>query len=219
MSKAPFQGSPQDRADYIQKRLHVLYPSPPIPLDHKDAFTLLVAVVLSARNTDKKVNQVTPRLFGELGDTPKALSQADTADIQAIIKPCGLSETKAKAIKELSTILFKQHNSTVPCDAKQLEALPGVGEKTAAVVLSQAFNIPAFPVDTHIFRLAHRWGLSEGKTPSKVSADLKKLFPAKQWNPLHLQMIYYGREHCPARGCDGTQCEICRHCRGLTQKS
>jgi endonuclease-3 len=199
----------QERADFIAKRLEELYPETPIPLDHKDAYTLLVAVLLSAQCTDARVNQVTPALF-ELADNPYDMAQVPVEKIRAIIRPCGLSPRKSKAISELSRILVEQHGGKVPMDFKALEALPGVGHKTASVVMSQAFGIPAFPVDTHIHRLAKRWRLAPGKNVVETERYLKRLFPKEKWNKLHLQIIFYGREHCTARGCDGKTCEICR---------
>lgn len=200
-----------ERAALIQARLAELYPDPPIPLDHTDAFTLLVAVLLSAQCTDIRVNQVTPALF-ELASTPLAMTEVTVDQIQAIIKPCGLSPQKSKAISGLSKILIDQHHGQVPQSFEELEALPGVGHKTASVVMAQAFGVPAFPVDTHIHRLAQRWGLTSGKNVKQTEADLKKLFPEEAWNDLHLQIIFYGREYCTARGCDGTQCELCQTC-------
>ncbi|WP_395741074.1 endonuclease III [Prosthecobacter sp.] len=201
----------QERADYIRKRLGQLYPEPPIPLDHTDAFTLLVAVLLSAQCTDVRVNQVTPALF-KLGRTPAKLAAAPLDEIEAIVRPCGLGPQKARAIKELSRILTEEHGGEVPDSLEALERLPGVGHKTAQVVMAQAFGVPSFPVDTHIHRLAQRWALTDGKSVVQTERDLKRLFPEDSWNKLHLQIIYYGREHCPARGCDGTVCEICRTC-------
>lgn len=200
----------QERADYVLKRLAELYPNPPVPLDHTDAFTLLIAVLLSAQCTDKRVNLVTPVLFGQLGDTPQKLARADQEEILAIVKPCGLGPQKSKAIKELSRIILEQHDGQVPRTLEELEELPGVGHKTAQVVMAQAYEVPSFPVDTHIHRLATRWGLSNGKSVAQTERDLKKVFPEASWNRLHLQIIYYGREFCTARGCDGTVCEICR---------
>ncbi len=199
------------RAAYIRQRLAELYPNPPIPLQHKDPFTLLVAVLLSAQCTDERVNKVTPALF-ELADNPAAMAERNAEQVEAIVRPCGLAPRKARAIVELSRILIAQYEGQVPADMKALEELPGVGHKTASVVMSQAFGEPAFPVDTHIHRLAQRWGLTNGKNVVQTERDLKKLFPAASWNDLHLQIIYYGREFCSARGCDGTVCEICRHC-------
>ncbi|MDZ4404613.1 endonuclease III [Prosthecobacter sp.] len=201
----------QERADHVLQRLGQLYPQPAIPLDHEDAFTLLVAVLLSAQCTDVRVNQVTPALF-QLGRTPAALAAAPLDKIAAIIRPCGLGPQKAKAIKELSGILLAEHHGQVPASLEALERLPGVGHKTAQVVMAQAFGVPSFPVDTHIHRLAQRWGLTTGKSVLQTERDLKRLFPKESWNRLHLQIIYYGREHCTARGCDGTACEICRTC-------
>ena len=201
----------RERADYIRRRLEELYPTTQIPLDHRDPFTLLVAVVLSAQCTDKKVNQVTPQLFA-LADTPAAMARLPVAKIQAVIQPLGLAPQKAKAIAELSQILVAQHAGRVPDSFEELEALPGVGHKTASVVMSQAFGHPAFPVDTHIHRLAQRWGLTSGRSVAQTERDLKRLFPPDSWNGLHLRIIFYGREHCTARGCDGTVCEICRTC-------
>lgn len=197
-----------ERADFIARRLAELYPETPIPLDHRDAYTLLVAVVLSAQCTDKRVNEVTPHLW-QLGDTPAALARVPVPAIQAVIRPCGLSPQKARAIQELSRLIVERHGGEVPRTFEALEALPGVGHKTASVVMSQAFGVPAFPVDTHIHRLAQRWQLTSGRSVEQTEADLKKLFPADQWNRLHLRIIFYGREHCTARGCDGTVCGIC----------
>lgn len=201
----------QERADYIRKRLEELYPETPIPLDHTDPYTLLVAVLLSAQCTDKRVNEVTPALF-ELADNPQDMSRKKALTVEKIIKPCGLSPRKSRAIVELSSILVEQHDAEVPESFEALEALPGVGHKTASVVMSQAFGVPAFPVDTHIHRLAQRWGLTKGKNVTQTEADLKKLFPRENWNKLHLQIIFYGREFCTARGCDGLVCEICCGC-------
>ncbi|HVW21452.1 MAG TPA: endonuclease III, partial [Opitutaceae bacterium] len=197
------------RAAYVDRRLEELYPNPAIPLDHKDAYTLLVAVVLSAQCTDKRVNLTTPALFA-LADTPEKMAQVPVAKILEIIRPCGLSPQKSRAISELSRLIVERHGGKVPASFEELEALPGVGHKTASVVMSQAFGQPAFPVDTHIFRLAHRWRLSKGTSVERTERDLKGLFPPERWNALHLRIIYYGREHCTARGCDGTICEICR---------
>lgn len=199
----------QARADFVARRLAELYPAPPIPLEHRDAYTLLVAVLLSAQCTDKRVNQVTPHLW-RLADNAAEMMQVPVTRIQEIIRPCGLSPQKAKAIGGLSRLLVEQHGGAVPRTFEELEALPGVGHKTASVVMSQAFGVPAFPVDTHIHRLAQRWKLTNGANVEQTERDLKKLFPRERWNPLHLQIIYYGREHCTARGCDDTGCEICR---------
>jgi len=214
MSGSPAGAAPdfskrQGRADYVARRLAELYPAPPIPLDHRDAYTLLVAVLLSAQCTDKRVNEVTPRLW-RLADHPAAMMHVPVAKIQEIIRPCGLSPQKAKAISGLSRLVIAQHGGEVPRTFEELEALPGVGHKTASVVMSQAFGVPAFPVDTHIHRLAQRWKLTSGANVEQTERDLKKLFPRDAWNPLHLRIIYYGREHCTALGCDGTVCEICR---------
>ncbi len=201
----------KERVDFILQKLQSLYPAPPIPLQHKDAYTLLIAVLLSAQCTDERVNQVTPALFA-LADNPYDMAKVPVDKIQAIICPCGLSPQKSKAISNLSKILVEQYQGQVPADWDALEALPGVGHKTASVVMSQAFGHPAFPVDTHIHRLAQRWGLTDGRNVVQTEKDLKRLFPESSWNALHLQIIYYGREFCSARGCDGTVCEICRTC-------
>lgn len=208
----------QERADHVLRRLRQLYPDPPIPLDHTDAFTLLVAVLLSAQCTDVRVNQITPALF-KLGNTPAKLAEAPLDEILAIVRPCGLGPQKAKAIKELSGLLLTEHQGQVPASLEALEQLPGVGHKTAQVVMAQAFGEPSFPVDTHIHRLAQRWGLTTGKSVLQTERDLKRLFPQDSWNKLHLQIIFYGREHCTARGCDGTVCEICRTCFPERQKA
>jgi len=199
----------QERAGWIDRRLAELYPETPVPLDHGDAYTLLVAVLLSAQCTDKRVNLVTPHLW-KLGDTPEKMMREPVADIQRVIRPCGLSPQKAKAIAGLSKILVEKHGGAVPRTFEELEELPGVGHKTASVVMAQAFGVPAFPVDTHIHRLAQRWKLTKGKNVEQTEADLKKLFPREHWNALHLRIIFYGREHCTAHACDGTVCEICR---------
>lgn len=198
-----------ERAAFIDRRLAELYPDPPIPLAHKDAFTLLIAVLLSAHTTDKSVNKATPELFA-LADTPEKMMCVPVEEIQRIIRPVGLSATKAKNISQLSRILVEKHGGQVPRTFEELEALPGVGHKTAGVVMVQAFGMPAFPVDTHIHRLAQRWGLTSGRNVEETERDLKALFPQKHWNKLHLQFIYYGREHCTARGCEGMTCDICR---------
>jgi endonuclease-3 len=202
----------QQRADHILLRLEELYPETPIPLDHKDAYTLLVAVLLSAQCTDVRVNQVTPALFA-LADNPRDMMRVPVEKIREIIRPCGLSPRKSAAISELSKILVEQHGGEVPQDFAALEALPGVGHKTASVVMAQAFGVPAFPVDTHIHRLAKRWKLSAGKNVEQTERDLKKLFPRESWNKLHLQIIFYGREHCSALGCDGKSCLLCKEVR------
>ncbi len=201
----------QERVAFIQEELQRRYPKPPIPLDHKDPYTLLVAVLLSAQCTDERVNQVTPALF-KLADNPQKMAKQRVEKIREIIRPCGLSPQKSKAIKRLSEILMEEYGGEVPQNMTALESLPGVGHKTASVVMSQAFGEPAFPVDTHIHRLAQRWGLTSGKNVVQTERDLKRLFPEDKWNDLHLQIIYYGREFCSARGCDGTVCPICRSC-------
>ena len=197
-----------DRVHYIYDKLMQTYPEPPVPLDHFDSYSLLVAVLLSAQCTDARVNTVTPSLW-QLADNPFDMAQQSVADIQAIIRPCGLSPQKAKAIQGLSQILVDKHAGEVPDNFTDLEALPGVGHKTAGVVMAQAFGHPAFPVDTHIHRLAQRWGLSSGKSVEQTERDLKRLFPESSWNKLHLQIIFWGRDYCTARGCDGRVCEIC----------
>jgi endonuclease-3 len=199
----------QERAAWIDGRLAELYPETPVPLDHTDAFTLLVAVLLSAQCTDKRVNLVTPHLW-KLADTPEKMMRVPVAEIQRVIRPCGLSPQKAKAIAGLSKILVEKYSGAVPRTFEELEELPGVGHKTASVVMAQAFGVPAFPVDTHIHRLAQRWKLTNGKNVEQTETDLKKLFPREHWNALHLRIIFYGREHCTAHACDGTVCEICR---------
>ena len=200
-----------ERANYILYRLDELYPNPPIPLNSKNHFQLLVAVLLSAQCTDERVNKVTPELFKLAGD-PFKMQNVPVQEIYSIIRPCGLAPKKSKAISELSAILVEKYNGEIPKEIDLLEELPGVGHKTASVLLSQGFGIPAFPVDTHIHRLAQRWGLTCGKSVVKTEEDLKKIFPRDSWNKLHLQIIFYGREFCTARGCKGTTCEICRTC-------
>ncbi len=197
-----------ERAVLILKRLDELYPSTPVPLDHHDPYTLLVAVLLSAQCTDVRVNQVTPALFA-LADQPGTMAEVPVDDIRAIIRPCGLSPKKSRAISGLSKIIRDKHGGHVPQSFEELEELPGVGHKTASVVMSQAFGVPAFPVDTHIHRLAQRWKLTNGKNVKQTEIDLKRLFAREHWNRLHLQIIFYGREHCSARGCDGTVCGLC----------
>ncbi len=199
----------KERAEIVHRRLDELYPRTDVPLEHTDPYTLLVAVVLSAQCTDKMVNRVTPELW-KLAKTPQAMSKQPVDRIQKIIQPCGLSPQKAKAISGLSKILVQEHDGMVPKDFEALERLPGVGHKTASVVMAQAFGVPAFPIDTHIHRLAQRWGLTNGKNVVQTEKDLKRLFPIESWNRLHLQIIFYGREHCTARGCDGTVCGICK---------
>lgn len=208
-SASPYATRPA-RAAYIAQKLAALYPETPIPLDHKDAYTLLVAVLLSAQCTDKRVNLQTPGLFAR-ADNPREMVKLTVAEIDAHVRPCGLAPRKAQAIHRLSELLLENHGGQVPRTFAELEALPGVGHKTASVVMSQAFGFPAFPVDTHIHRLAQRWRLTKrGASVERTEADLKKLFPESEWNRLHLRIIFYGREHCTARGCDGRTCEICR---------
>lgn len=200
----------KERIAFIQNYLDAFCAKPPIPLAHKDPYTLLIAVLLSARSTDKKVNEVTPILF-TLADTPKEMMKQDVEEIRKIIQPVGLSPTKAKNIKELSRILYEQYNSRVPDTFEELEALPGVGHKTASVVMCQAFNKPAFPVDTHIHRCAKRWMLSSAKNVKQTEADLKKAFPKETWGKVHLQIIYYARAHCKALAHKIEKCPICKH--------
>ena len=198
-----------ERAEIILNELNKLYPSPPIPLDHTNAFTLLVAVVLSAQSTDKKVNELTEDLFN-VADTPEKMVRLGINSIYGYIKQLGLSNQKSKNIYQLSKLLIEKYDNKVPKTFEDLESLPGVGHKTASVVMSQVFNIPSFPVDTHIHRLSQRWGLSNGNNVRQTEKDLKKIFPITEWNKLHLQIIFYGREYCTARGCDGTKCLMCR---------
>lgn len=198
----------QDKADRIGRILDELYPQPPIPLDHQDPFTLLVSVMLSAQTTDKKVNEVTPALFGK-APNPKMMAELSVDEILSLIRTVGLAPTKAKNLQAMAVLLLERHGGEVPADIDALEALPGVGHKTASVVMCQAFHQPAFPVDTHIHRLAARWGLSDGKNVAKTEADLKKVFPEDTWIRRHLQIIYFGREHCPARSHDLSSCRIC----------
>ncbi|WP_372794362.1 endonuclease III [Pontiella sp.] len=199
----------KERAEYVARKLDELYPTIPIPLDHTDAYTLLIAVLLSAQCTDARVNMVTPGLFA-LADNPHDMAKLSVEQILETIKTCGLANSKAKNIKRLSEMLVEKYDGEVPRTFEQLEELPGVGHKTASVVMIHAFKIPAFPVDTHIHRLAQRWGLTKGKNVEQTEKDCKKLWPAEDWEKLHLQIITYGREYCTARGCDGTVCEICR---------
>lgn len=201
----------KERAAFIARKLDELYPEIPIPLAHTDAFTLLIAVLLSAQCTDKRVNMVTPALFAK-ADTPEKMAALPVDEIKSCIATCGLANGKAKNIRALSEMLVRECGGEVPRTFGELERLPGVGHKTASVVMIHAFKKPAFPVDTHIHRLAQRWGLTNGKNVEQTEADLKKLWPPEQWEKLHLQIITYGREHCTARGCDGTVCEICRAC-------
>jgi len=198
----------EEKAQRIRAILDEIYPEFDIPLDHVDPYTLLVAVVLSAQCTDVRVNQVTPTLFAR-ASTPQAMMRVPVDEVREIIRPCGLSPQKSKAIVTLSRDIVERHGGAVPDTFEALEALPGVGHKTASVVMSQAFGRPAFPVDTHIHRLAKRWGLSRGKNVEQTERDLKRLFPPESWSRLHLQIIYFGREHCPARGHDLRRCRIC----------
>ncbi|MEQ8324563.1 MAG: endonuclease III [Vicingaceae bacterium] len=198
-----------DKTAFIINKLEDLYPNPSIPLKHKDAFTMLIAVLLSAQCTDERVNKVTPTLFKD-GADPKDMIEKGQEKIEQIIRPCGLSGQKSKAIWNLSRILVENHEGAVPDNFSDLEKLPGVGHKTASVVMSQIFNVPAFPVDTHIHRLIYRWGLSNGKNVIQTEKDCKRLFPMEIWNKLHLQIIYFGREYCPARGHQVQNCPICR---------
>ena len=195
-----------ERALVISESLDALYPDPPIPLNHKSIFTLLIAVILSAQCTDIRVNKITPLLFKK-ANNPQGMIKLGTEEIKKIIKPCGLSPQKSKSIFELSKILVRQHQGKVPKSFVELEALPGVGHKTASVVMSQGFGYPAFPVDTHVHRLAQRWKLTNGKNVLQTEKDLKRIFPKSEWNRLHIQIILYGREFCTARGCDGTSCK------------
>jgi len=201
-----------ERANYVAKNLAKLYPETPIPLDHSDAFTLLVAVVLSAQCTDKKVNEVTPALF-RLASTPQKMATLKVEQVYQVIRQLGLAPQKSKALVGLAKMIMEKHQGQVPRTFEELEELPGVGHKTASVVMAQVFGIPAFPVDTHIHRLAKRWKLSVGKSVEQVERDLKKVFPEKDWNKLHLRIIFYGREYCTARGCDGKTCPICLELR------
>jgi endonuclease-3 len=200
-----------ERALIVSKTLNTFYPETPIPLDHYDNYSLLVAVLLSAQCTDERVNKVTPELFN-IASTPIEMSKLSRDAIYKIIKPCGLGPKKSKAIKSLSKTLVEKYNSTVPNTFEDLEKLPGVGHKTASVVMSQGFGIPAFAVDTHIHRLAQRWGLSNGINVKKTESDLKKIFPISSWNKLHLQIIFWGREFCQAKACFGLKCDICKAC-------
>lgn len=197
-----------EKALRIGKILDELFPQPPVPLEHRDPFTLLVAVLLSAQTTDAQVNKVTPGLFAKAHDA-HAMAKLSEREIHALIRTCGLAPTKAKNLKKLAGILADKYDGRVPDTFEELESLPGVGHKTASVVMGQAFGRPAFPVDTHIHRLAHRWGLSNGSSVERTEADLKKLFPQDDWGKRHLQIIYFGRSHCPARGHDAAKCPIC----------
>ena len=200
-----------ERAIVVKKILDKTYPKTPVPLHHKDKYSLLVAVLLSAQCTDERVNEITPELFSVASD-PESMSKVSANKIYKIIKPCGLGPQKSKAIFKLSNILVKNFGGKVPRNFKDLETLPGVGHKTASVVMSQGFGIPAFAVDTHIHRLAQRWGLTNGANVTNTEKDLKKVFPEKYWNKLHLQMIFWGREYCTARTCFGLECKICKKC-------
>lgn len=198
----------KEKAEFIRETLEKLYPDPAIPLEHRDPYTLLIAVLLSAQCTDARVNQITPALF-RLADTPQKMAHLPVEKIEEIIRPCGLAPRKAKAIRDLSQIILEKHEGKVPQTFAELEELPGVGHKTASVVMSQAFHQPAFPVDTHIHRAAKRWGLSSGKSVEQTEKDLKKVFPKESWNTLHLQIIYFCREHCQAKKHDPDSCPIC----------
>ncbi len=200
-----------ERAKIVRKILDRSYPDTPVPLNHKNNFTLLIAVLLSAQCTDERVNQITPKLFS-IASSPLEMSKISVNEIYKIIKPCGLGPQKSKAIHKLSNILVKKYDQKIPNNFKDLESLPGVGHKTASVVMSQGFGIPAFAVDTHIHRLAQRWGLTKGRNVKKTEEDLKKIFPKNSWNKLHLQIIFWGREHCMAKACFGLKCEICKKC-------
>ena len=198
-----------ERAKYLLEKLDELFPDPPIPLDHSDTYTLLIAVLLSAQCTDIRVNQVTPLLF-KRANTPVKMAKLTVSEIEEIIRPCGLAPRKSKAIFDLSKIILKKHGGCVPESFEALEELPGVGHKTASVVMSQAFGHPAFPVDTHIHRLAQQWGLTNGKSVVQTEKDLKRIFPKEKWNDLHIQIILYGRKYCQARKCDGMSCQFCQ---------
>jgi endonuclease-3 len=208
METIDYSKSKLKRAAYVVDELERLYPEVPVPLDHFDAYSLLIAVLLSAQCTDERVNTITPALF-KLADTPGKMMEQSVEDIKAIIRPCGLSPRKSKAIWELSKMIVELHDGEVPQTFEELEAFPGVGHKTAAVVMSQAFGVPAFPVDTHIHRLAQNWKLTNGKNVEQTEKDCKRLFPEDKWNKLHLQIIFYGRDYCTARGCKGIVCPIC----------
>lgn len=208
MTEIDYTKSKKLRADYVLEQLENYYPETPVPLDHTDAYTLLIAVLLSAQCTDERVNQITPALF-KMANNPYDMVKHSVEEIKDIIRPCGLSPRKSKAIWELSDIIIKKHGGEVPASFEDLEELPGVGHKTASVVMAQAFNVPAFPVDTHIHRLAQNWKLTNGKSIDQTEKDLKRLFPKEKWNKLHLQIIFYGREYCTARGCKGLVCPIC----------
>ena len=200
-----------ERAENVMRILNKHYPETPTPLNHADTFTLLIAVLLSAQCTDERVNQVTPLLFS-MASNPGRMAKLTEKKIYEVVKPCGLGPQKSKAIKELSAIISEKHGGLVPGNFIELERLPGVGHKTASVVMSQGFGVPAFAVDTHIHRLSQRWGLTDGSSVTKTELDLKKIFPEQSWNKLHLQIIFWGRQHCKARECFGLECEICRTC-------
>ena len=195
----------------ITRILDTNFPNPDVPLDHNNAYTLLIAVLLSAQCTDKRVNQITPKLF-KVAKTPEKMMLLSESEIYEVIKPCGLGPQKSKAIKRLSQILVEKYDGAVPQNIQDLEQLPGVGHKTASVVVSQAFGVPAFPVDTHIHRCAQRWGLTNGKNVQQTEKDLKKFFPEEDWNKLHIQIIMYARNFCAARACFSLECEICKAC-------
>ena len=199
----------RERAELIDRKLANLYPNPPIPLDHTNSYTLLIAVLLSAQCTDARVNKITPGLFKQASD-PLSMSKLSVDEINSIVRPCGLAPRKAKAIHGLSLILLQKHRGQVPQTFEELEELPGVGHKTASVVMAQSFGHPSFPVDTHIHRLAQRWKLTSGRSVTQTERDLKKLFPKNRWNEIHLQIIFYGREYCQARNCFGLECPICK---------
>ena len=199
----------KEKINFISEELNKLYPKTPTPLKYQNKFELLIAVLLSAQCTDDRVNQISPILF-KVANNPFDMEKVSQEKIYSIIKPCGLGPQKSKAISELSKILIKEFNGNVPRTFKELEKLPGVGHKTASVVMSQGFGFPAFPIDTHIHRLAQRWGLTNGKSVTQTERDLKRLFPKESWNKLHLQIIFYGREYCTARGCLGIKCKICK---------
>ncbi len=201
----------KERAVWINQRLAEWFPETPVPLVHRDAYTLLIAVLLSAQCTDERVNRITPLLFAR-ADNPEDMVKLSIAEIEDIIRPCGLGPAKSKAIWNLSRILLDQFGGEVPGEMEALESLPGVGHKTASVVMAQWFGVPAFPVDTHIHRLAQQWGLTDGRSVEQTERDLKRLFPQEDWNALHLRIIFYGREICPARRCDGLACPVCQHC-------
>ncbi|OUR96470.1 endonuclease III [Halobacteriovorax marinus] len=201
----------KERSAYIDQRLEELFPETPVPLDHTDAYTLLIAVLLSAQCTDIRVNKITPALFKK-ANNPTEMVKLSVSEIEDIVRPCGLAPRKAKAIHRLSEMILESHGGEVPDNFEDLENLPGVGHKTAGVVMAQAFGVPAFPVDTHIHRLAQQWGLTNGKNVVQTEKDLKRCFPEDRWNKLHLQIIFFGREYCTARQCDGLQCELCQTC-------